>query len=122
MVQSRLVDTKASEEVRALESFYKMLKNEPDRAFYGPKHVAMAVEADAVEILLVSDKLFRAQNVSERKKYVELVDRVRDVGCEVKIFSSLHVSGEQLDQLSGLCAILRFPMQELEETDDSDSD
>jgi len=122
IVQARLVDTKASEEVRALENFYKMLKNEPARAFYGPKHVAMAVEADAVETLLVSDKLFRAQNVAERRKYVEMVDKVREMGGEVKIFSSLHVSGEQLDQLSGLCAVLRFPMQELEDTDDSDSD
>merc|ERR1712098_694334 len=122
VVQTKLADTKASDEVRALENFYRMLKNEPARAFYGPKHVAMAVEADAVETLLVSDKLFRAQNVAERKKYVEMVDRVRDVGGDVKIFSSLHVSGEQLDQLSGLCAILRFPMQELEETGDSDSD
>ena len=48
--------------------------------------------------------------------------QVRDTGGQVKIFSSLHVSGEQLDQLSGLCALLRFPMAELEDTDDSDSD
>merc|ERR1712098_405094 len=121
-VQTKLADTKASEEVRALESFYKMLKDDPARAFYGPKHVERAVDADAVEVLMVSDKLFRANTVGERKRYVSLVDRVRDFGGEVKIFSSLHVSGEQLDQLSGLCAILRFPMQELEDTDDSDSD
>ena len=44
-----------------------------------------------------------------------------EVGGEVRVFSSLHVSGEQLEQLSGLCAILRFPMAELEDTD-SDSD
>ena len=99
-----------------------MLKNEPDRAFYGPKHVSLAVQSDAVETLLVSDKLFRANNVAERRRYVELVDKVRDTGGDVKIFSSLHVSGEQLDQLSGVCAILRFPMNELEDTDDSDSD
>ena len=47
--------------------------------------------------------------------------KVREVGGEVRVFSSLHVSGEQLEQLSGLCAILRFPMAELEDTD-SDSD
>jgi len=122
VVQARLVDTKASDEVRTLESFYKMLKNEPSRAFYGPKHISRAVEADAVETLLVSDKLFRAQNVSDRRKMVNLVDRVREMGGEVKVFSSLHVSGEQLDQLSGICALLRFPMVELEDTDDSDSD
>ena len=45
-VQARLQDTKAGEEVRSLEQFYKMLKNEPAKAFYGPKHVARAVEAE----------------------------------------------------------------------------
>lgn len=99
-----------------------MLKHEPDRAFYGPKHVSLAVASDAVETLLISDKLFRANNVAERRKYVELVDKVRDMGGDVKIFSSLHISGEQLDQLSGVCALLRFPMAEIEDTDDSDSD
>ena len=34
-VAARLADTKASGEVRALEAFYAMLQNEPDRAFYG---------------------------------------------------------------------------------------
>ena len=62
--------------MKALESFYKMLKNEPDRAFYGVKHVTLAVASDAVETLLVSDKLFRANNVAERRRYVELVHKV----------------------------------------------
>lgn len=121
-VLARITDTKAAEEVRALETFYKTLKNEPAKAFYGPKHIAVACEADAIEILLISDKLFRSQDIAQRKKHVELIDKVRESGGDVKIFSSLHVSGEQLDQLSGLCAILRFPMHELEDTDDSDSD
>jgi len=121
-VQARLQDTKASEEVRSLEAFYKMLKHEPAKAFYGPKHVAAAVEADAVETLLICDKLFRGQGVAERRRFVAMVDRVREVGGEVRVFSSLHVSGEQLEQLSGLCAILRFPMAELEDTDSDDSD
>ena len=40
-----------------------------------------------------------------------------EYGGDVKIFSSMHVSGEQLEQLTGICAILRFPMQELEDSD-----
>ena len=31
----RLADTKAAYEVKALDSFYTMLQNEPDRAYYG---------------------------------------------------------------------------------------
>jgi protein pelota len=82
--------------------------------------VHLAAEAQAVETLLISDKLFRAQSVSQRKKFVTLVDNVRSFGGEVKLFSSMHVSGEQLDQLTGVCATLRFPMQELDDSDVED--
>lgn len=34
----------------------------------------------------------------------------------------MHVSGEQLSALSGVAAILRFPVQELESEQMSDSD
>ena len=118
-LQSRLADTKASEEVKALESFYKTLQNEPLKACYGEKHILLALESQAIESLLISDKLFRAQDVSQRKKFVRIVDEVKEFGGDVKIFSSMHVSGEQLEQLTGICAILRFPMQELDEDSDS---
>ena len=39
--------------------------------------------------------LDRAQNVAQRKRYVKLVDSVRECGGEVKIFSSMHISGER---------------------------
>ncbi|XP_036802572.1 protein pelota homolog isoform X2 [Oncorhynchus mykiss] len=122
-VTARLSDTKAAGEVKALEDFYKMLKHEPDRAFYGLAHVEKASEALAIDILLISDKLFRHQDVATRSRYVRLVDNVRDNGGTVRIFSSLHVSGEQLTQLSGVAAILRFPIADLSEPeDDSSSD
>ena len=34
-VSVKLADTKAASEVKALDSFYSMLQNEPNRAFYG---------------------------------------------------------------------------------------
>jgi len=119
-LQSKLADTKATEEVRSLEEFYKTLTNEPLKAFYGEKHVLRAAEAQAIDVLLISDTLFRAQDVVKRKKFVNLVDEVREYGGVVKIFSSMHVSGEQLEQLTGVCAILRFPMQELDDSDSED--
>lgn len=122
-ISSRLSDTKATSEVRALESFYTMLQNEPDRAFYGIDHVERANEMLAIETLLVTDNLFRSTNLTERKRFVNLVESVRDNNGEAKIFSSLHVSGEQLSLLSGVAAILRFPLPDLlDEFGDSDSD
>lgn len=49
----------------------------------------------AVDTLLVSDALFRSRNLEERKRYVSLVDAVREDSGTVRIFSSLHVSGER---------------------------
>uniref|UniRef100_A0A674P927 Protein pelota homolog n=1 Tax=Takifugu rubripes TaxID=31033 RepID=A0A674P927_TAKRU len=113
-VTSRLSDTKAAGEVKALEDFYKMLQHEPDRALYGTTYW----------ICIHASLLFcaaRHQDVPTRSRYVRLVDNVRDNGGNVRIFSSLHVSGEQLTQLSGVAAILRFPIPDLSEPEDLSS-
>lgn len=119
-VVSRISDTKAASEVKALETFLTTLHTDPAKAFYGKKHVQKACEAQAIETLIISDKLFKCQDVALRKEYVALVENVREYGGDVKIFSSLHVSGEQLEQLTGIAAILRFPMPELEDESDGD--
>lgn len=122
-VMSRMADTKALVEVKALETFYHVLSSDPAKAFYGIKHVEAANEHQAIETLLVSDHLFRSDNVDERKRYVRLVDSVKEYGGDVKIFSSMHISGEQLRNLTGIAAILRFPLPEIEENvDNSDSE
>nr|CAG4650197.1 EOG090X07BV [Sida crystallina] len=123
MVTARMADTKAAAEVRALENFYAILQTEPSRAFYGLKHVTAANEAQAIDTLLLSDNLFRSKSIAERKRYVSLVESVREYGGTTRIFSSLHVSGEQLSQLTGVAAVLRFPMPDLEDDPlDSDED
>lgn len=57
---------------------------------------------------------------SEKRLYVScihagLVDSVKAGGGEALVFSSMHMTGSQLEQLSGLAAILRFPLHELED-------
>ncbi|XP_018795451.1 PREDICTED: protein pelota [Bactrocera latifrons] len=121
-VMVKISDTKAVREVKILEQFYNILHCEPARAFYGKKHVLEAAKAMAIETLLISDNLFRCQDVNQRKEYVNLVESVRDAGGEVKIFSSMHISGEQLANLTGIAAILRFPMPELDDSADDDDD
>ena len=37
----------------------------------------------------------RNNDITQRQKYVNLVDSVRDSGGTVHIFSSMHVSGER---------------------------
>jgi protein pelota len=119
-IKAKLADTKFARESRAVDDFYRMLSTDELRAYYGPKHVARAVEAGAVGTLLISDSLFRSQNVGERRKWVAIVEEVRKGGGEVLIFSSIHESGKQLDQLTGIAAILSFPLPEVEEEDEEE--
>lgn len=122
-IQSQVADTKAVEDVKCLETFFSMLHTDQDRAYYSYKHVAAANANMAIETLMVTDELFRSQDIATRRKYVNLVESVRDNGGQVRLFSSLHVSGEKLGQISGVAAILRFPMPEIDDADEgSDSD
>ncbi|GAQ80708.1 eukaryotic release factor eRF1 domain1/Pelota-like [Klebsormidium nitens] len=114
-VVTQMKDTKSYKEVRALEDFFAMLSSDPARAFYGPRHVEAAHERLAIQTLLLTDELFRNADVQQRRRYVELVDSVKDSGGDVHIFSSMHVSGEQLTQMTGIAAILRFPLPDLED-------
>ncbi|CAK7346657.1 unnamed protein product [Dovyalis caffra] len=114
-VMNLIKDTKAAQEVRALKDFFDMLSNDPNRACYGPKHVEVAHERMAVQTLLITDELFRNADIPTRQKYVNLVNSVKDSGGTAYIFSSMHVSGEQLAQLTGVAAILRFPLPDLED-------
>ena len=63
----------------------------------------------------------RAADAEERRRYASIMEDVTGSGGDVKIFSSLHVSGQRLEQLSGVAALLRFPCPQLED-DEFDSD
>ncbi|KAJ2554781.1 Translation factor pelota [Coemansia sp. RSA 1878] len=118
-IKARLADTKSAQEARAIDKFYQMLNDEPDRAFYGYDDVCKAAENGAIGTLMVTDELFRAADVPTRKKYIQLVEDSQATNAEVLVFSSLHVSGERLNQLTGVAAILNFPLI-LESDDESE--
>lgn len=52
-----------------------------------------------------------------RQKYVHLVESAKTSGDGVHIFSSMHPSERQLGQITGVAAILRFPLYELDDLD-----
>ena len=114
-VQAEMMGTKYANEITELSEFMKTMEKEPDRAYYGFDHVSRANEELAIKSLLLTDELFRSSDVKTRRKYVDLVESVRTNGGTVYIFSSMHESGKQLQQVSGVAAVLRFPMPDLDE-------
>lgn len=121
-VSTQLKDTKFAREGQLLERFMRMLARDELRAWYSEIHVLLAATRGAIQTLLISDGLFRAANPARRKKFVQLVEDVRAQGGEVAIFSSMHESGKQLNNLTGIAAILTWPMdvEEVEEEERAD--
>ncbi|BEI81312.1 hypothetical protein CcaverHIS002_0204720 [Cutaneotrichosporon cavernicola] len=123
-VAKMLQGAKFAKEGLALDKFHKMLSTDELRAWYGPKHVALAVDRGAVGTLLISDDLFRAADPEKRNRYVQMVDEVRARGGEAVIFSSMHETGIQLNLLTGIAAILTYPLDievvEMEEREEAE--
>ncbi|KAK3052971.1 Translation factor pelota [Extremus antarcticus] len=121
-VTSKLSDTKFARETQLMERFFELMRNDDARAWYGPKECEAAVERGAVGkgggVLLISNALFRSQNIATRQRWVKLVDEVKEQGGEVRVLSSMHESGKRLEGLGGIAAILTFPIEDLNDGDD----
>lgn len=117
-IMSRMTETKLSKEIEVLNKFMRLMDTCPDKAYYGYFHVQKANEELAIDSLLISDQLFRSPDIVTRKQYVALVESVRERGGIVYIFSTMHVSGQQLQQVGGVAAILRYPLPDLDELEE----
>ncbi|ODN79875.1 mRNA surveillance protein pelota [Cryptococcus amylolentus CBS 6039] len=123
-VAKMLAGAKFAREGAGLDKFHRMLATDELRAWYGPEHVALAVDRGAVGTLLISDDLFRSSDPAKRNHYVHLVEAVRAHGGEALIFSSMHESGQQLNLLTGIAAVLTYPLDievvEMEEREEKE--
>lgn len=112
---NKLQDTKYSHEANVMDSFMKHLNEDDYKAWYGEQEVFKAAELGAIDELLITDLLARSPDLSQRKKYMDLMKSIESLGGKVIIFSTLHISGEELDRLTGIACILKYPIPELDE-------
>jgi protein pelota len=123
-VLAKLKDTKYARETRLMDDFMALLRLDDGRAWYGPREVERAVDKGAVGrgdgVLLISNSLFRSQVIETRKRWVALVDKVKEEGGDVRILSGDHESGKRLEGLGGIAAILTFPLEDLDEEEDDE--
>lgn len=106
-----LEGTKTAQEAKVLDQFHKLQNNSEGMTEFGWPTVTKAAKLGAIKTLLLSDSLFRSLDVKERKKYIELVEEVRDNGGAVQIFVSGTEKEKELAKISGVAAILNFPIE-----------
>jgi protein pelota len=84
------------------------------KAAYGVEEVERAVEYGAVETLLVVDERLRLERAGEGDWDVDANDLLESVdrkGGDVVVFSHEFDPGEQLSNLGGIAAVLRYRLE-----------
>jgi protein pelota len=96
-----LDDTRVAIEMRLVEEVLTGISRDGPVA-YGPAQVREAVDAGAVETLLVLDSLVRTKDLDGLMRAVE------EAGGRVIVVSEHHDAGRELEALGGYAALLRF--------------
>ncbi|MCK5333131.1 MAG: mRNA surveillance protein Pelota, partial [Candidatus Aenigmarchaeota archaeon] len=101
-----VAESRMSSETRMVEDFLAELGKESGFVTYGTAHVKKAVDAGAVNSVIVSDKLVREKDAQK------ILASAEAMKAEVAIISSTHEAGEKLLALGGIAAFLRYKFEE----------
>ncbi|XBW37767.1 hypothetical protein QEN19_003348 [Hanseniaspora menglaensis] len=115
-----LAQTKTSNEAIIFDQFMDHLNKDDFKAWYGLKEIQKANDISAVDTLLISDTLLRSDYIEERKLYTELTKAVERTGGVVVVFSSMNQTGEELNRLTGIACILKYPVYDLDESENDE--
>mgnify|MGYP001577111209 CR=1 FL=1 len=96
-----LADHERLQEKKDVESFFRVLGEDPEKAALGEKESRKALEMGAVSVLYLSSKLPK-NKISELSKMAENTD------SEIKTISTETPEGEQFFNMGGVGAVLRF--------------
>lgn len=109
-VTDKMINLRAVQEVKIFDEFLKILKLEPDLITYGEREVIEASKLKAIKQLLISDELFRSKDFRKRRMFIQICDDVKKSGGQVAYFNTMHPSGERLNEMTGIGAILHYPI------------
>lgn len=116
LIEKGYVDKILSENVysKQVNLVKKLLKRvgKEGKATYGFKPVVEAVKLGAVKHLIITgDYVKKKRQEAEYKELDDLIQLVEDTGGEVHIIPSNTEHGENVDNLSGITALLRYKIQ-----------
>lgn len=110
-----LQNTKYLKEINIMDDFLEHLNKDDDRAWYGVEETERAAKLDAIETLLITDSVLKSDDVKKREKYLDLIENIEQNNGKVFVFSALQSYGEELETLTGLACILKYPIHNLDE-------
>jgi len=109
-VEDVQAETRIAEESELIDELTEQIATE-GKAAYGIEEVEKAVDFGAVEHLLVLDERLRRERAGEGDWDVDVNDLIQSVerqGGDVTVFSHEYAPGDQLRNLGGIAAVLRY--------------
>jgi len=106
-------ETRIEREANLIDEFTEQLATD-GKATYGIDAVAEAAEFGAVDTLLVVDDRLRSERAGEGDWETDVdavLETVDQQGGEVVVFSGEFAPGEQLSNLGGIAALLRYRLE-----------
>jgi protein pelota len=98
-------------ETRYVEAFIERLGKDNGLFTYGLVETMNAAETGAVEDLLVTDLKMRVIGSKHKERIEDLFLMVEKNRGKIHIVSTLHPSGEQIQNYGGIISLLRFKVQ-----------
>lgn len=98
-----------------MDDFLEHLSKDDNKAWYGAEETERAAKLDAIETLLITDSVLKSDDVKKREKYLDLIENIEQNNGEVFVFSTLQSHGKELETLTGLACILKYPIHNLDE-------
>ncbi len=94
-----------SREGEIIEEFLSLISK--GKTEYGKEKVTQALELGAVEKLIISETIL----MQERKEVEKIMDLAEMTKCEIIVISSKNPQEKIIQNLSGVCAILRYKLE-----------
>ncbi len=105
-----LQNNRAREEELLVEELLTQIKN--NQATYGWKQVKLAIEAGAVETLLLTEEFIHQQKqAGTYHELDQLMQKIEALGGQIHVLSIDFDGGKKLRGLSGIAAILRYKLE-----------
>jgi protein pelota len=103
-----LRDTRAAQEISAVEEVLRRLGGSKGDVSYGSDEVFRDASEGAVEQILICDLTLREASEENRRLIDEAIRDVENKGGKVLVISYEHEGGAKLNALGGIAALLRY--------------
>ncbi len=110
-VMKLVKESEVLEALRLLEEVMMHIAKDDGYALYGIDDIENAAKANAIEILLVTDRMVHHEDDEIRERVWRILEEVEKRGGKVLIVPRESEAGERLISLGEIVALLRYPIK-----------